>query len=509
MKYLLLDTNIYIDMIVSRSSSHSADSYELLKMLLDHDKVKILLPAIIETEIKRHIASEIHNVGKLVQQARKSINEIYWINHIEEIKKYNEKIKPLSQTLGDMVDEFRINEERYIDDAVQKITELLQYKNVIRIEENSNLLLNVQKRKLYKLCPFHIEDKESWADAMITETLINIRDFVEIHNEDQIYFVTRNHKDFSKGNNKTERVLIHPDIEKQLTEKQLIEMFHYRSLYTKTLLEDFSEESKEANIYQSLVEEAEEERREMIDEAHQALLDMARESAGLTSLSSDQAYIEKISESSEVEGLINSNESLLSSLYADIEEVIEEYEKFISDIKAKPVAELITQIQAYNLHSPFLKINYETSFTEEEVIGSILEFVDDNLCPLESLESSQESIKYEDYFELHELLTFNDLANNTIKLEVVGQLDPRNDDSDSIWITLHKNEDRISYGEIEVYYGYMNFNEDGGASDGALENIDYCLEKVVDDLKGVVQEYINQINEISNGLIKIRGILSI
>jgi len=238
-------------------------------MLLDHDKVKIILPAIIETEIKRHISSEIHNVGKLVQKARTSINQIYWINHIEEIDKYNEKIKPLNQTLGNMVDEFSKNEQRYKNDAAQKITELMQYENVIRVEENSSLLLNVQKRKLYKLCPFHIEDKESWADAMIIETLINIRDFIEIKDEDEIFFVTRNHKDFSKGNSKTERELIHPHIEEQLIKNGLIQLFHYRSLYTKTLLEDFSEETQEANIYLSLMEEAEEERRTMIDISRQ------------------------------------------------------------------------------------------------------------------------------------------------------------------------------------------------------------------------------------------------
>lgn len=509
MKYLLLDTNIYIDMIVSRSSSHSADSYELLKMLLDHDKVKILLPAIIETEVKRHIAGEICNVGKLVQQARKSIDGIYWINHIEEIKKYNEKIKPLSQTLGEMDDEFGKNEERYINDASHKITELLQYKNVIRIEENDSLLLNVQKRKLHKLCPFHIEDKESWADAMIVETLINIRDFTKINNEDKIYFITRNHKDFSKGNNKTERVLIHPDIEEQLLKNELLQIVHYRSLYTKTLLEDFSEESKEANIYQSLIEEAEEERREMIEGARQELCDMERESVGLTSLSSNQNYIDKISESSEVEEFIGMTKLLLSSLNVDIEGVIEEYHEFVNDMKEKPVSELIVQIQTYNVHSPFLQINYENNFTEEEVRDTILEFVNDNLCPIEDLASSQDSIQYKDYFEFNELLTFNNLVDDTVKLEVIGQLNPRDDDSDSIWIELYKNEDRISYGEIEVYYGYMKFNEDGGASDGARENIDYRFENVVDDFKGIVYEYKNQINEISNGLMKIREILSI
>ncbi|MED4225404.1 PIN domain-containing protein [Neobacillus cucumis] len=509
MKYLLLDTNIYIDMIVSRSSSHSADSYELLKMLLDHDKVKIIVPAIIETEIKRHIASEIQNVGRLVQKARKSINEIYWINHVEEIKKYNEKIKPLSQTLGNMVDEFGKNEEGYINDASQKITELMQYKNVIRIEENSSLLLNVQKRKLYKLCPFHIEDKESWADAMIIETLINIRDFIDIHNEDEIYFVTRNHTDFSKGNNKTERDLIHPHIEKELMKNQLMQLFHYRSLYTKTLLDDFSEEAKEANIYQSLMEEAEEERRARIEDLRQELDDFARESGGLTSLSSDDAYIERISESTEVEDLISIIESLLSSLSAEIEDVMHEYDQFVNDLNEKPVDHLIAEIQAYNVNSPFLQISYENSFTEEEVRDSVLEFVNDYLFSVEALESSLESIEYKDYFEFNELLTFNDLDDNTVKLVVVGQLNPRNDDTDSIWIQLHKNEDRISYGEIEVHYGYMNFDEDGGASDGSAETIDYRLEKVINDLKEIVQENRDLINEISDDLIKMRAILSI
>ncbi len=509
MKYLLLDTNIYIDMIVSRSSSHTADSYELLKMLLDHDKVKIILPAIIETEIKRHIASEIQNIGRLVQKARVSINQIYWINHIEEIGKYNEKVRPLNQTLGNMVDEFRNNEERYINAAAQKITELMKYENVIRIEENSSLLLNVQKRKLYNLCPFHIEDKESLADAMIIETLINIHDFIEIKDEDEIYFVTRNYKDFSKGNSKTERELIHPHIEDQLIKSGLIQFFHYRSLYTKTLLEDFSEETKEANIYQSLVEEAEEEKRYRIDSLHLEANNMERESVGLTSLSSDDTYLERISESSETEGLMRTIETLLSSLSNDIEDVIEEYSQFEFDMNAKPVANLIPKIQAYNVQSPFLQISYENSFAEEEVNEAVLQFVKDHLCPVEALVNFLDSISYNDYFGFVDLINFIDLEDITVTLSVKGQLYPRNDDADSIWIELHKNERRISHGEIEVHYGYMDFDEDGGAGDGSVESIDYRLDEVINNLTELIQEYRNSINKIRKDIEKMRAILTI
>ena len=509
MKYLLLDTNIYIDMIVSRSSSHTADSYELLKMLLDHDKVKIILPAIIEAEIKRHIASEIKNVGKLVQKARMSIDNIYWINHVEELAKYNEKIKPFNQTLGNMVDEFRKNEEQYISDADQKITELMEYKNVIRIEENNDILLNVQKRKLYKLCPFHVEDKESWADALIIETLINIRDFININDEDQIYLVTRNHKDFSKGNSITEKDLIHPHIEDQLMKNELIQHFYYRLLYTKTLIEDFAEESKEANIYQSLMEEAEEERIAMIDDLRQELREMEREASGLTSLSSEETYIDEISDSDQVQELISTYDSLLSSLNIEIENVIVEYYQFVDDMKAKSLADLIARIKTYNVQSPFLQVSYENNFTEEDVRESILAFVNDHLCSIETLESSFDSIDYIDYFELNELLSFTDLDYKTVTLSAVGHLDPRDADKDSIWIELHKNDDRISYGEIEVNYGYMNFDEDGGASDGSADSIDYHFKKVIKDLNIVVNENIKSINEMSSDLMKMRVILSI
>jgi hypothetical protein len=496
-------------MIVSRNSSHSADSYELLKMLLDHDQVKILVPAIIETEIKRHIASEVKNVGKLVQEARNSINKVYWINHVEEIRIYNEKIGPLKQTLGSMVDEFGRNEERYKNDAIQKITGLMQYRNVIRLEENSDLLLNVQKRKLYKLCPFHIEDKESWADAMIIETLINISDFVNITDEDQIYFITRNHKDFSKGNSQTERTIIHPHIEEQLSQKNLLPIFNYRSLYTKTLIEDFAVEVTEANIYQQLMEEAEEERRAMIDSARDEWHAMERESAGLSSLSSDDAYIERIAESNEVEVLISTIESSISSLDAEIENTFDEYSQFESDLSAKPIEDLIERILAYNTQSPFLQISYKSTFSEEEVRDAVLEFVNDHLFRFEELGSFLDSIKSKDYFEINELVSFRDLDDNIIRLSVIGQLDPRDDDTDSLWVELYKNGERISYGEIEIYYGYINFDEDGGAADGSDESISYRLGRVIDDIEKVVEERKDSVSLMKDDLNKLRTILDI
>ncbi|GMK39085.1 hypothetical protein PCCS19_21390 [Paenibacillus sp. CCS19] len=509
MKYLFLDTNIYIDMIVSRNASHSADSYEQLKMLLDHNQVKILVPAIIEAEVKRHIASEVKNVGDLVQEARKSIENVYWINHVEEIEKYNEKIRPLSQALGNMVDEFRRNEERYISDATTKITGLMHYRNVITIEENGDLLSKVQRRKLYKQCPFHIEDKESWADAMIIETLINIRDFVAINDDDKIYFITRNHKDFSKGNSKTDRVIIHPHIEEQLRQNNLLQAFNYRSLYTKTLIEDFADEATEANIMQQLIEEAEDERREMIDAAREHWYDMERESAGLSSLSSADAYFESIGESDEVQALINAIDSSISSLEVLIEDALDEYSQFEDDLNAEPIANLRARIQAYNTNSPFLQISYESGFSDDEVREAVLEFVDDNLLSVDDIESLRDSIDKKDHFELGILVKFNDLRENTISLSVEGELDPRNDDSDHLWVELYINDARDAYGEVEVYYGGVRYDEDSESPDGTVESIDYNLEKVTDRLVNIIQRNIDSVDHKKVNLGKLRTVLNI
>lgn len=86
---------------------------------------------------------------------------------------------------------------------------------------------------LYKQCPFHIKDKESWADAIIIETLININKFIDIKDEDQIYFITTNITDFSKGKQKSDKEIIHPHIEKKLEENGLLEQFNIEYIILK------------------------------------------------------------------------------------------------------------------------------------------------------------------------------------------------------------------------------------------------------------------------------------
>ena len=81
MKYLLIDTNIFIDMIIDRRNNVSEKLVESFIKLLDFDEVKIILPSVVIHETNKHIEEQLSEVGKKIKCAiYYSIEEIYGIN---------------------------------------------------------------------------------------------------------------------------------------------------------------------------------------------------------------------------------------------------------------------------------------------------------------------------------------------------------------------------------------------------------------------------------------------
>lgn len=64
MNYILLDTNIIIDMVVDRRNQINNKLLSKFIKLLDYDEVRLVVPEIIRTETYRHLDEEICNVGK-------------------------------------------------------------------------------------------------------------------------------------------------------------------------------------------------------------------------------------------------------------------------------------------------------------------------------------------------------------------------------------------------------------------------------------------------------------
>ena len=116
MKYLILDTNIYLNMVVQRDKSHLPESQIHLKKLLNTDQIRLVVPRIIKTEVHRHVDAEIDQIGKNVSLLEKNIKKLYWINTNDEIEEFNKIAKEAKKMFNLLKDTFcsKLSSEKII-----------------------------------------------------------------------------------------------------------------------------------------------------------------------------------------------------------------------------------------------------------------------------------------------------------------------------------------------------------------------------------------------------------
>lgn len=461
MKYLILDTNIYLDMVVSRNRSHKSDSYNQMQTLLDYGEIQLIVPAVVINEIKRNLDDEVKSIYIKLGKVKKDIKELYWINKIEELDAFNISIKNISKNIEQLLSDF--DTEKYISNAHSLFDKLFEHENVIILKESPNVLLNATKRKLYKNRPYHDnkKDKDSFADAVIIETLINIKDYQEVIDftfEDQLYFVSRNTKDFSHQETKT---LLHKDLVESLELNNLKDRFNYRIHFTKTLLEDFKEEIENAGLSEEL--------NELRKEFYREEISMNRDAGGLKPLTAD--WYEIISNESDIEKMMSSFIDFTEDLNGDFENYTESFHE---------IEEVLNQIESEEIKDEYMDLFKEAiSLNPEEYI-------------------SEEMWRCKDYFDYDDsILELTDFDNKKISVYVEGELNPQNGESDSLQIKIKsdKNELSTTFGEIEVTYGYLNFDEDGHASDGLQDNINFHLDSIHEAVEKEYDLISNQIRE--------------
>lgn len=83
MNYVLLDTNIIIDMVVDRRNQINNKLLNKFVKLLDFDEIKLVVPEIIKTETYRHLNKEINNVGKQIEKVLDDIGNLYGVSTLE------------------------------------------------------------------------------------------------------------------------------------------------------------------------------------------------------------------------------------------------------------------------------------------------------------------------------------------------------------------------------------------------------------------------------------------
>lgn len=490
MKYLMLDTNIYIDMVVARNGSHKADSYYQLKKLLDYGEIKLIVPNIVITEVFRHIDNEIDKVGHSINEIKKRANDLYWINHNEELEKFNKILTPAKSSINKLVDEFNGSSEEYKKKYRELLNKLYINDNCFIIEENEHIVFKAMQRSIYKNRPFHYggkdNDKDSIADAIIIETLINIKSIIDISHEDCIYFISRNPVDFSvdKSQNKN---LLHKDILSSIEEQGMNDIVKYSTLFTNTLLQEFKAEIEAVGLTEELEAEAEYERRLEIQESYELQDDYERESVGLSSLSTD--YEEIISELDDVVNFMQLIEEIKEEIVRTCDEYYDKYYELEELVANKSLEEL----QAIINNNPLIQMFIDDCEDEDEVKYVINELIQWKIGD-EDYADFREQIKVEDFFSINNtLFTFSDGFKNEYKLVSAGYISPGNGDEDTISINLYKGDKFIEEGCINIYYGFIEY-DDGNVGDGAEEYIAVNIDKLLSQLIDIKEDIIKELN---------------
>ncbi|NFO40476.1 hypothetical protein FDB42_10235 [Clostridium botulinum] len=505
MKYLMLDTNIYIDMVVSRNKSYNTETYEALKKLLDYGEIKLLIPNVVITEVFRHIDNEINKVGRLVTDMKREVKDLYWINYAEQLEKFNANLKPIKSGLNVLVSEFSANNDNYKLQYKQLFNELFNHENAIVLHENENIVFKAMQRSIYKKRPFHYNardiDKDSSADAIIIESLINIDELIDNINEsDKIYFISRNPVDFSDD---ADRNLLHDDIRCSLEDKGMSDRVKYSTLFSKTLSDEFKDEIESVGLTQELEAEAENEANEQYEEINNMEEDDNREMAGLPALSTD--FEEVISDLDEVRDLFQFINDMDNEIYAKCEEFDDKYYSLEENIENSNLGKL----QGILDNNQILKAVISSYENEEDIKDNLKGFVTFMVGDEEYSNFGEEEFNYDDSFSLNtSILNFKDYSGNIYRLDIVGYINPSSGDSDDIDLYLYKNNTVIKEGNINIYYGYIEFDDDGNVGDGAQDDISVDIDNIIsklidikDDIISNLQLKISQLEELNDNFI--------
>lgn len=196
MKYLLMDTNIYVNLIMIRDDKQNSELIDKIEELITGQEIILLIPDLIKSEFERTIETYSEKIKILPKfDFQKSgwnlINTQKNIIIMKEISDFlDKKRKEIIKENTENINELRRKIIKIFDLGLQ-----LKFKD--------KLLINALKSAIYVMPPCHEKRFEASADSLILEFLIDFIDSKKFNVSDEIIFVTRNYKDFSDNKNIT------------------------------------------------------------------------------------------------------------------------------------------------------------------------------------------------------------------------------------------------------------------------------------------------------------------
>lgn len=487
MKYVLIDTNIFLDMLIDRKNQVSNKLVESFEKLLDYDEIKVVVPAIVIHETYKHIDEELDKVRWKLDITIKNIESLYGVNAYTidglDINEYKEKSK---KELQDAIDMFDRNKEAYQTEIINLINKIFQHKNTVVIADDDKLISLCMRRRVYKKAPFHIENKDSLADGVITETLINIKDIIGINKDDEIFFVTGNYKDFSETGNKADKNKLHPHIVEDLTEQAIVDKVFYVRSFKQLIGVSLKNEVKNANLkenFQCELEEQEEFLREMSKIEYS---DIMRERVGLSSLNEFKSMLqENLPESDFSESVCELFEKM-NLIYYQLDDCALFYEDQLLDyFNGLDITDLEDAIVQIN---EFFDDNGEAQVPSSVAgLDSIRKWIH---LKIDKTNFTSDDIMLPDDINFGDSITFVDVEKESYSLILDElQLSPGDGDQENIDFCIRDEDNNaVAHGYVQVTYGFVEEDEDGDIDNACSEEIEYFTDEIEEFLEGKVDE---------------------
>ena len=484
MKYILLDTNIIIDMIIDRRNNVSGKLVESFIKLLDFDEIKLIIPEIVVHETNKHIEEQLAEVGEKIKYAIKSIDNIYGINGYKidglEISEYKNNSQ---KELNELYAKYESNKSDYLQEIQSIVNNIFEHRNCIIVKDTDEMRSLCLQRRIYKRAPLHYEKKESYADAMILETLLHITSNIMLGEFDDIIFVTGNTADFSDSTNKRG---LHSDIISDLKKAGLDNKVSYCTNFRELIKKVLKKEVENADLKEEFhkeIKEQEEIYRQMIDEE---IDDQERASAGLTALKHFEDKFLNSFRVSDFAKQIKGFFKRLNSCYSDLEEAEDFYSGELQNyIKSVETREIENFINKWN------ELNQDLD--KEEVtnniygITEVLEWINEKIS---KVDYSKLNMDLPDSIEYGDGITFYVLN----KEECVITMDElylscENGDVNWLGVYFSHEDDEVENGLIEITYGYVDFDDDGGVGDSCDESISYKMNNIIVRIEALVNSF--------------------
>lgn len=230
MKYIFLDTNIYIVSAISTQSEHKIESLEKLKHALKAKKAELLVPEIVRIEFERNI----EELRQQIKAAFMKLEETIKSSKIHSFPIFEEEKNKLSSTLNDISGE----KESKFKKIITEIKELFSSIHVTEIPLDSDIFMRAYIRCIKREKPFKSRDINklendfnimqgvSWlSDSLVVESVIRTCERMD-KDKDSLIFCSNNIEDFASFETDKSTHILHKDIQKGIP----VEVKFYRFL---------------------------------------------------------------------------------------------------------------------------------------------------------------------------------------------------------------------------------------------------------------------------------------